>query len=169
MTPVANALTRLTEAINHFDRTVATYSDAMGWESAALLLRLAREQSGLLDAAVGAVEARVIVARRADGISGDVPVPGVGVVAVHRARNRKQWDHEGLAGHVLDRHLSDRGDGELPTPWEVRDWLMEAAAIGYWRVGVLKQLGLDADDFCDSTPGHPTVQIISSNAPAAGF
>lgn len=158
------AVVDLTLAVATFDRAVALGADEATWQEAALLLRHARTQVQLLQAAVGAIEARVIVARRAEGISGDVPVQGVGVVSVHRPRNRKAWDHDGLAGHVLDRHLSDLG-GDLPPPWDVARWLTDAAHIDYWRVGILRDLGIDVDQFCSSEPGVPTVAIVSSSAP----
>lgn len=162
----ARALGRLGTAINEFDRHVAQFSDAMTWEQAALLLRRAREQRDFLNDAIGAIEARVIVGRREEGAFGDIPVEGVGVVSIHRPKNRKAWDHDALAGHVLDAHLL-RLEGDIPDPWTVREWLMGAAHIDYWRVGELADLGIDVDEFCTSTPGRPTVTIIHSNAPAA--
>jgi hypothetical protein len=163
---LAAALGRLASSINGFDRTIGEHIDNLRWEEAALLLRHARREVVLLQAAVGAIEARVIVGRREEGVFDDVAVPGVGVVSVARTRNRKAWDHDALAGLVIDQHLTG-GDGVAPTPWEVRDWLMQAGHIDYWRVGVLKDLHIDADDYCSSEPGTPKVVIVSSDAPPA--
>lgn len=85
-------------------------------------------------------------------------VEGAGVVEVKRTVDRKRWDHAALAAAVIDAHL-DGGTGEQPTPWEVRDWLMEAAAPSYWRVGALRAVGLRPGDYCSELPGRDTVRL----------
>lgn len=85
-------------------------------------------------------------------------VEGAGVVEIHRTTDRKAWDHDALASAVIDAHM-DGGTGEQPTPWEVRDWLMAAAAPSYWRIGALKAVGLRAGDFCTEVPGRDVVRL----------
>ncbi|MGH6691988.1 MAG: hypothetical protein ACREF4_15065, partial [Gammaproteobacteria bacterium] len=71
-------------------------------------------------------------------------VPGVGMVEVRRGTQRKQWDHQALAKAWLEAYLSTLG-GEIPKPWDVRDALLDAAALSYWRAGVLREYGIDPD------------------------
>lgn len=156
---LAKALQRVGQAIERLDGVVGKHMDDLTWEEAALLLRHVRHEVSDVLAVAEALERYIITERRASGIWQDVEVPGVGVVAVHRAKNRKEWDHESLAGLVLDKHLTEL-EGEIPDPWEVRRWLTDAAGIGYWRVGVLRALGIDPDEHSTTTRGRVTVQII---------
>lgn len=133
------------------------------WEQAVLLLhhlRLARQTLAAAESKVETLAARLMAeARVFDGAE----VDGIGVVQRRNGGKRKQWDHEGLAKKVMDTHL-EANAGELPLPWEVRDWLLEALAPSYWRVGVLKKLGVDVDDYVTTEPGRPTVQITTNDS-----
>lgn len=88
----------------------------------------------------------------------EIVVPHVGTVEVKRGNERKSWDHEGLGKAVLESLLSDTG-GEVPTPWQVRDAIMAAAGIGYWRVNELRRLGINVDDYCTKERGKRSVVI----------
>lgn len=90
-------------------------------------------------------------------------IDGVGVVQLRKGTARKTWDHASLTTEVLHRHLS-QSEGEIPAPWTVRDWLLDALAPNYWRAGVLRDLGIDPDDYCAATPGRATVQITANGA-----
>lgn len=83
---------------------------------------------------------------------------GVGLVEVNRPRGRRQWDHQGLAKAWLEAVIVSNG-GVSPSPWDVKDGLLRVAGIGYWKTTELKKLGIDADDYCDSSPGAPSVKI----------
>jgi hypothetical protein len=66
---------------------------------------------------------------------------------------RKKWDHKGLAALVASR-INDRSidmeTGELlKTPQEQIIELLEYASASYWRVGALKELGIDVDAYCE--------------------
>lgn len=84
-------------------------------------------------------------------------IDGVGVVEWTRGSTRKAWDHDALTGQVLDRHLTDAG-GEID-PWAIRDALFKAAHVDYWRAGVLRDLGLDPGDYCETTPGRLGLRV----------
>lgn len=89
-------------------------------------------------------------------------VEGVGVIRAFRGKDRKSWEHEALVRDVVDAHLAQL-DGEIPDPFTVAGWIREAAGIGYWKTGALNALGLDADEFCESSPGRRTVSISTND------
>lgn len=86
-------------------------------------------------------------------------VDGVGLVQVRKGQLRKAWHSDELTRDVIRSHMERRG-GEVPSdPYEVVRWVLDAAAIGYWRKSALTDLGLDVDDYCDTTPGRKSIQI----------
>jgi hypothetical protein len=74
-------------------------------------------------------------------------VPGVGDVRPYQ-KKKTTWRDAELAEEIVRRRMGKLG-GVVPDPVEVVDWIREAASINYWRVGVLDQLGITADDFRD--------------------
>lgn len=80
---------------------------------------------------------------------------------------RKKWDHDGLAAAVAKRisdSAIDMDTGEiLKSAQQLIKELLDYAAPSYWRVGALRELGIDPDDFCDV--GEPITNLIyrSSN------
>tara|TARA_B100000029_G_scaffold516042_1_gene626373 strand:- start:6179 stop:6670 length:492 start_codon:yes stop_codon:yes gene_type:complete len=66
---------------------------------------------------------------------------------------RKQWDHERLVSLVAQRIADtaiDMDTGEVTkSPQDMIAELMKYAAPSYWRVSALRDLGIDADDYCD--------------------
>jgi hypothetical protein len=145
------------ELLNESTRTADL--DPHSWEDLALLLkrvRAARQELTAIEAAFErAIARRWVILGLRDGQA----VEDVGYVEVYRGKKRTGWDHVSLAAAVLDAHLSASATGEAPDPWQVRDWLMEAAGIGYWRVTPLRALGLNPDHYCTAEPGVPTVKI----------
>lgn len=85
-----------------------------------------------------------------------IEVPGVATVEVKRGSERKTWDHAGLSKAVLESLLTDL-QGEMASPWQVRDAIMDAVGVSYWRVKELKRRGIDVDDFCVKSPGKRSV------------
>ena len=75
---------------------------------------------------------------------------------------RKKWDHDGLAAAVAKRisdSAIDMDTGEiLKSAQQMIKELLEYAAPSYWRVGALRDLGIDPDDFCDV--GEPITNLI---------
>lgn len=132
--------------------------DDIDWREAASQLARLRHARKLLQTLEGSYEAFI----GGQAPYGESELVGVGLVNVRKSPSLK-WDHDRTAAAVLDAHLSG-GTGEVPDPWTVRDWLMEAAAFAYWRKTPLRALGIDPDEYAEKTPGRWTVQII----PATG-
>jgi len=128
------------------------------WQDAARHLRRLRAARARLHALESALELHIDRAWRAEGLRQPQAVIGAGMVEVSRHRKRSNWDHEGIGRDLIDVAMRERG-GELPDPYEVRDWLLAAAGIGYWRVTALKAHGLDANDYCVVERGVPSVRI----------
>lgn len=84
---------------------------------------------------------------------------GVGLVEVNRPKNRRAWDHQGLAKDWLEALIISNG-GASPSPWDVKDGLLRVAGLAYWKLTELRKFGIDGDDYCDSSPGAPNVRII---------
>lgn len=88
---------------------------------------------------------------------------GEWVATRHRGKERKEWDHAGLAAVLVDGALVDPESGEITgdeaTAWKVRDAIMSAAGLAYWRVGVLKKAGVQVDDYCTASPGRITIAV----------
>jgi hypothetical protein len=72
-------------------------------------------------------------------------VEGVGQVQPYRPAKDK-WDDEGVVHELVQKRIEETG-GEMPDPLAVARWLLDAGAVSYWRVGVLKELGIDVADY----------------------
>lgn len=86
-----------------------------------------------------------------------------GLVEVSKRRNRK-WDNDEAVKHVVARALDERQvnqeTGEVEPSWvAVARALRECAGISYWRVGALKERGLDPDEFAETTSEAKAVTI----------
>jgi hypothetical protein len=66
--------------------------------------------------------------------------------------DRRNWQSKDLARKII-------ADGDFDHPQDVADMLFELAAVSYWRVTKLRELGIDPDEFCDSAPGRATVSV----------
>ena len=66
---------------------------------------------------------------------------------------RKTWDHQGLINDVSKRIVDssiDLDTGEVTkTPVQMIREALEFAGISYWKVTKLKELHLDADEYCE--------------------
>ena len=99
-------------------------------------------------------------------------VEGVGTVERRAATQRRKWDSEELLRKILVQALVDTETGEIKadTPMEAADVVMHEVleclpvtpSVG-WRVTALKARGFDADEWCETTYGAPTIQITTSN------
>lgn len=106
------------------------------------------------------VDASLVTHVYLHGEHGDVRLDGIPAAKVQRARDRKAWEHRGLAQAVMDAQMDKRA-GEPPSdPWEPIEWLLDAAGLSYWRVTQLRALGIDPEAFCTSEPGKVSVQFI---------
>lgn len=108
---------------------------------------------------LGQIDANLVRHVYVTGEHGDLEVQGVGRVKVQRSRDRRAWDERGVAQAVIDKRMEARG-GVMPNePWEVCEWLLEVMGVGYVRVTPLRAMGLNPKDFCEDTPGKPTVTL----------
>lgn len=92
-----------------------------------------------------------------------VTVEGLGVLERRRSASRK-WDHESLLGVVRQRAITDRkvqlDTGEIESPDEAfMRVLRDAAAFSYWRIGKLKSMDIDPDEYCKTSWGSTRVVI----------
>lgn len=137
--------------------------DGLQYAFLADMLHQLREGRASLQRSEAAIEAEIARLFREFRVPGDkTEVPGVGVVHVKRGKDRKAWDHQGLAKLVVEQLIERRG-GEIPTAWDVRDALMQVAAIAYWRVTELRRHGIEPDDYCEAIPGRPSVIITGGS------
>lgn len=95
-----------------------------------------------------------------------VEVPGLGMVERRRGTDRKSWDWEGLLPTLIRLVVDPDGTGEMPDAGEVvsRMRALISEVIGVTpskgpRVRQLRELGLDPDEWCESSPGRVSVQI----------
>lgn len=99
-----------------------------------------------------------------------------------RSRDRKAWDHDGWKRDVRAKLLRHHGllgaqvvsaDGELLDAGKLHTLLADAQDVhgaGQPKVTALRGLGLDAMDYCETSPGtvHVRVQRVAAGAPAEG-
>jgi hypothetical protein len=88
--------------------------------------------------------------------------------AVRRKTAKKvTWLSDDLARQVALTAMVDE-NGELPDgPTQqavsaVVSAICNAASFGYWRVGQLSLLGIEADEYKHSEPGRWTVEVVSA-------
>lgn len=89
---------------------------------------------------------------------GEQTVEGVGAVRVRRTQAAVKWDERGTAYAYLAAKLQ-AVEGEYPDPETVIDWLLEAAAVSYYRKTALTAAGLDPEEFYTSQRGNPAVDL----------
>lgn len=95
-----------------------------------------------------------------------VEVEGVGVVERRTSTSYKGWQSEDLLREIVQSCSTVDENGELHTDPERLIAVLKQAvpftgSLG-WRVGVLRDLGFDVDEWSTSTPGPATVQIHGS-------
>ncbi|MGB1682268.1 MAG: hypothetical protein ACPHFO_08010 [Acidimicrobiales bacterium] len=106
---------------------------------------------------------RFLIEEIYDAAPGRKTETAFGLVEVSKRRNRR-WDHDEVTKHVVSRALDERlvnaDTGEVEPSWvAVTRAIRECAGIGYWRVGALKDRGLDPDEFAETTSEAKSVQI----------
>lgn len=164
---VAATLAALTLAVEAVDTTTLAHIDADGSAETALCLlgkvRTDRIRLAQVEASIEAEAVRRMRAKHLDRFE----LPGIGLFERHSGNSRKEWDHAGVAGRVVQTLLVDPNTGE-PAPDEykdfaylLRDRLLEAARPE-WRVTALRTLGIDPSDFCTTTPGRSSIQFTAA-------
>ncbi len=136
--------------------------DGLSWETAVETLHHLRLTRQTLSAIEDALTRHIAGEWRKHKIRDRQEVEGIGSIEVRRSKDRKAWEHDRLGSAVIDANLAAT-EGELPDPFTISRWVLDAAAPSYWRTGVLKKLGLDPDEYCESIPGRTSVQITSND------
>lgn len=118
-------------------------------------LREARQKLAEIEASVEAVAAQRMAAPK---------VEWPGFVAERKGgADRKSWEHDRLAWAVVHPLCVDvngeTDDTAAALVAQVRDRLLNCAAVSYWRVTQLRQLGLNPSDYCSTTTGRRTVHV----------
>lgn len=157
-TPIAEALCLLTAAINDADAQVGRLPDDLLPADVVAVLRTLRAERQRLAAVEAAVEARVT---RGLG-KGKHPEHGIEV----RAGTKTTWlDPRTLAWRAVEPLVLDRTSGET---WldpqrvgDLIDRIFDVASVAYFRVGTLRDFGVDFDDLVKREPGRRTVQFVS--------
>jgi hypothetical protein len=86
-------------------------------------------------------------------------VDGIGEVNTRRREAKVHWDTYGTAEAVVEAVMAER-EGTLPDdPMEPVRWVLEAAAIDYYRKGALRDLGLDPGDYFTKEKGTLAVDV----------
>lgn len=122
------------------------------------LLALSNAKASLRDSYI----AYETVVAEAMGDTYQIDLPGGAVAQRMEGAPRKAWDHKRLARDVAQRIVQSSMDfdtGEiLMTREEMIEAMLRYAAPSYWRVKQLKELGIDADTYCDL--GEPKISVV---------
>lgn len=132
--------------------------DDVGFAESAVQLRRLRTVVNVLRLCDSAIETHLAAMWRREKLKQPVEVPDAGLVDVRRSAVRKQWNHENVARDIIGV-LATSNHGVMPDGFTVRDAIMQAVGVSYWRTNVLKDMGLDPDDYCQRTPGTLKVTI----------
>lgn len=165
-----NPLDAVTEAVEALSKAVPGLADQctdpQGLDLAELLLGVQEARKALQ-----AVE-RDVEMRAAAAMLGDQAEGGGLFVERYRSADRKAWDHEQWQRDVRIKAVQAAGmkgaqgvltaDGEL-LPIEELGYLLAtvqaAHGAGAPKTTTLKSLGLDARDYCESSPGAWHVKV----------
>lgn len=146
-----------------------TDAAAGGFDVLAGLLRTLEELK-----AAAATAASLVNGLMADVCMEDTTtVDGLGTFELKPGTNRKTWDSAAavrdVAAWALElEHRTDPESGEVVGEGEaVRDAIAAAGAFSYWRVGVLKTMGLSADLYSEVVPGRRKL-VARWNEPLEG-
>lgn len=93
-----------------------------------------------------------------------IEVPNLGVVEIKSSVRRTGWDHESLWRAVVARALDERRidpeTGELlESEAETLSRVLRECSTPSWRVGGLRDRGIDETEFCRVDEKHWTVKL----------
>lgn len=86
------------------------------------------------------------------------------------SKPKKTWKHDQLKSIVIEKVIArhtDEESGTVDTPTSVL--IQEAfqyAGISYWKVGALKEIGINANDYCQHGEAKASFSVVDS-APQA--
>lgn len=116
---------------------------------------------------VGALynELQSIITDEYDYFASPVVVDGA-TVEIKAGSSRKKWDHASISDDVARRIVNTSVDidtGEVTkTPLEMLQEFTQYMGVSYWKVGKLKELHLDADEYCEVSPPKKNIVIRRS-------
>ncbi len=152
-----NALQLLRSAADDVNHAIADV-ESMTVEETATSLMILRDAIGLLRQCEAGAERWIARCFREEGWDVQHELPGIGMVEVRRSKDRKAWQHDRVQSDWLNALMTARG-GEHLDPAEVRDEFLKVASISGYKVTGLRELELDPDDYCESSPGTPRVVL----------
>jgi hypothetical protein len=87
-------------------------------------------------------------------------------VEIKAGSARKKWDHASISDDVARRIVNTSVNidtGEITkTPLEMLQEFTQYMGVSYWKVGKLKELHLDADEYCEVSPPKKNIVIRRS-------
>lgn len=157
------AMEGIAAAILAADQTRRELAEAGDWESLAWgldRLRAIRAAFGDVIQATETDVAELMPSKRET-------IDGLGTIERRKGSTRKKWESAELVRRLVRDALDPDGTGEIPesVPEAVEaavGALVECApftsSMG-WRVGPLRDRGIDPDEWCETTPGRVTIQF----------
>lgn len=92
------------------------------------------------------------------GNAWEFDIEGVGPVCRFKGTKRTKWDHD-LVFSDLYRLALETPKGDLPPEERVLEAIRGAAGIGYWRSTALRKWGMDPDEYSETSPGKPCIEV----------
>ena len=107
-------------------------------------------------------ECQYVVTGRVGLLASPVVLSG-STVEIKTASNRKAWDHQGLmrdvSRRIVDKSI-DLNTGELTkSPLEMIQEVINYMGVSYWKVSKLKELSIDADEYCEVSEGKKSIVV----------
>ena len=110
-------------------------------------------------------ECQYVVTNRVGFLASPVVVSGA-TVEIKTGASRKAWDHSGLMRDVSRRIVDksvDLNTGELTkSPLEMIQDVINYMGVSYWKVSKLKELSIDADEYCEVSEGKKSIVVRRS-------
>lgn len=133
-----------------------------GVDSLAGALNILREARRALGDAERDIEAHLAEAMGKEKL---VVVAGLGTLERKHSKVSPKWDHERLrpmlAALSRDERKLNEETGEIEGESEAAIRVFtDVAAVSYYRLGKLKERGLNPDDYCEDAGWRTTVRII---------
>ena len=110
-------------------------------------------------------ELQDVITKEYDYFAKPVQVDGA-TIEIKSGSARKKWDHAAISDEVARRIVNTSVDidtGEITkTPLEMLKEFTQYMGVSYWKVGQLKELHLDADEYCEVSPPKKNIVIRRS-------
>lgn len=159
---MAHDLHAAAKAVADLNTSVTAVEYLGARDTAEVLAELRRTRKALADLEAS-VEAQTVRKAEAESLR-EFTLANGSPVQFMGGTDRKDWDHRGLAARVADTLQANPETGEMRTTQEVVSALLDHAAVAYWRVTGLKQLGIRVNDYCQVSKGRRTVKITEPDA-----